>query len=327
MAPGPGIRDRLAQLLLAQQMSAARGRSLTAGAVLVFSALLIHADYDEGRTRPSVKRLAEITGLDRRNVQRAIELLLEWGAIAPVESATARARGGRGVIAQYVVAPHAQIGDGAALVKRETAALTPPIAAENSGADAALSGAKSGAPAALSFGNGGADAALLAGKGGAEWPKGRRENPERAAPGPHEHSEHSEHAPPNPPRGAGEPAAASEDDAIAAERATNTVLHAVRRVGPVEHEFRLRSAVHAFVREGGTITEATSLISASAGDRSPRDRIGLLICWMGDPFQWRQVLADQGRAERESSVRRRAPSMAEPASARAAFTLPAREGT
>jgi DNA-binding transcriptional ArsR family regulator len=325
--PGPGILDRLAQLLLAQQMSAAGGRSLSAGAVLVFSALLIHADYDEGRTRPSVQRLAEITGLTRRNVQHALAMLRDCGLIQLVDQDAPRARGGRGAIARYVVAPHATHGDSVALVTRERASPATQFQPEKGVVDDAVSARNSVARDAVSPGKGVDGDAVLRGKGVAESPKGRRREPERASPATHEHSEHSEHVPPNPPRGAGEPAAASEDEAIEVERATNAVLHAVRRVGPVKHEWRLRSAVHAFVREGGTITEATQLVAASAGDRSPRDRIGLLIHWMGKPHQWRAVIADQGLAERESSVRRRAPSTSVPASTRALFALPAREGT
>lgn len=301
---GPGLLDRLAQLLVAQQLAASAGRNLSAGAVLVFSALLVHADYDHGRVRPSVQRLAELTGLTRRNVQHAIGTLLSCGLIQLVDHGAPRARGGRGAIAHYVVAPHAAAGDSVALVTRERASMATPIAEKNGVAGDAVSP-----------GNGVAGDAVTARKGVADGPKGRRWERERASPATHEHSsEHSEHQPPNPPRGAGRP----PEDEDEAARCRVKALNRIGMLGRLENEFAVRRAINEFAAAGGTLDELDRLIKASDdGQRTRRDRIGLVTHWLGNVGLWRGVLADlDDRAVAAESPRRAASSMTTPVALR-----------
>lgn len=328
MTDAPGLRDRLAQLLLL-----ARDRELSGGAVLTFAALLLHADVDGGIARPSVARLGEITGLDRRSVQRALEVLVEQGAIALADPGASRqASGGRGRITRYVVAPHAIRGDGAALCRREsdeTAAAAPPIEAANSGVPAADLNENSGSGAADCQGNGGDGAAVIHGKGGTGGMKGRRPVHERAAPLPHEQGlNRVRTVPPQPPRG-GAGAPAEDDDESAKQRRRTFALQRIERIGRLEHEFAVRAAIARFDADAGTLAELDALIAATDdGRRSRRDRIGLLTTWLANLGMWRGVLADAGERERtESAPRRAAASVTSPASARELLHLPAREGT
>ena len=310
MTDAPGIADRLAQLLVA----ARGGGGLGGGAALVFAALLLHSDTRDGVARPSVDALAEITGLHRRNVQRALDALLGCGAIESTEAdSRRRSSGGRGRVTRWVVAPHAIRGDAATLCRRERVADAPRIGDENSGDAATVS----------------------SGKGGAEGPKGWRERAETVAPAPPEHSEHYDHSPPTPPRGAGVRSATSETTPVLADgdeprvEVERRMQASIEGVARVRNPWALRGAVIAFLREGGTEAELAELIAlGDDGERSAADRVGLVMHWISHVGVWRGVLADHDLAGREQVRRRHALSATSPAAARDLLHMPARaEGT
>lgn len=309
MNDGPGILDRVAQLVIA-----ARGNALSGAAMLVFAALLVHADSGDGVARPSVGRLAELTGIDRRTVQRALEALVRVGALAP-ETVSREASRGRGRIVCYVVSPHAIRGDAAAFCRRGQpgkAAAMPPINLEK----------------------GGSDAAYADGKGGNSDQKRRQPVPEKAAQLPHEHSLNTVRTlPPNPPEGAGNRSARPEalqpeTDEVdpARQRSRLEMFQTIQRLGRIEREFVVRGVVHDFEASGGTLADLSVLIAESDdGQRSRRDRIGLVTHWASDVGLWRAVLADvQHRARAEAQPIRQASITTSPASAIELLRLPAR---
>lgn len=117
----------------------------------------------------------------------------------------------------------------------------------------------------------------------------------------------------------------NDDAALERERRRNGAWHRIERVGRVEHEFAVRAAIARFVDDGGTIADLEALIAATDdGQRSRRDRIGLITTWLANLGMWRGVLADAGERERTASApRRAASSVTSPASARELLRLPA----
>lgn len=319
MSDAPGILDRLAQILVASR----GGKDLGEGAVLTFIALLLHADSSRGRARPSIDAIAAMTGVHRRNVQRALDRLLACGAIESTEEdRTRRSSGGRGKITQFDVAPHAIRGDAATLCARERVANSPPLAI-----------AKGGELATDTASNGGDPATVADGKGGDWRSKPWRLDHETVAPAPPEHSEHVEHVPPNPPRGAGNRSAAPETlkpetDEVdpARQRRRLEMFQTIQRLGRIEREFLVRGVVHDFEAAGGTLDDLGVLIAESDdGQRSRRDRIGLVTHWASEVGLWRAVLADvRHRARAAAQPLRQASSATSPASAGEVFALPAR---
>lgn len=301
MADAPGLLDRLAQILVA----ARGGHDLGGGDVLTFVALLLHADTQRGRARPSIDAIAEMSGLHRRSVQRALDRLLACGAIESTEDdRTRRSAGGRGKITQFDVAPHAIRGDAATLCARERVADLPRIEDQK----------------------GGECATVVDEKGGVRGPKPWREMAETVAPAPPEHSEHSEHSPQSPPRGAGTRSAPSEDEAsrVDLERECQQAIEGIARA---RNPWALRGAIVAFLRDGGTAAELATLIEASDdGERTATDRVGLLVHWISHVAVWRGVLEELDLARRQAGAERRhAASATQPVRARELITMPARE--
>ncbi|HMQ20991.1 MAG TPA: helix-turn-helix domain-containing protein [Planctomycetota bacterium] len=290
----PGTLDRCAQLLVAAQ----NGRGVSGGAALVFCALLLHAQVSGGVARPSVEALVTMTGLDRRNVQRALAALTECGAIAPVDDQ--RSSGGRGRITRWHVAPHAIRGDAAALCRRHTAAGSPQIAEENCGDSAADDLDNRGDPAADSDGNRGADCAK---------PR-RQRRPNRI----------EQNYPPTP-QGDGERSARGPEPSERGRAMLSTLEHA----GPVANPFAARTRLTEFARNGGDEADLRRLMRcAMRADHAARNPVALVLHWLAEEQSWRAVL-DQDRSRvRERALRRRAPSVGQPAPMRELMDMPAR---
>ena len=89
-------------------------------------------------------------------------------------------------------------------------------------------------------------------------------------------------------------------------------------LGRLENEFAVRRAINEFDTAGGTLDELDKLIKATDdGQRTRRDRIGLVTHWLGNLGLWRGVLADlDDRAVAAESPRRAASSMTTPVAVR-----------
>lgn len=293
MHDAPGTLDRCAQLLVAAQ----DGRGVSGGAALVFVALLLHAQQQGGVARPSVDALAAMTGLDRRNVQRALTALSECGAVSV--HGEERSRGGRGRITRWVVAPHAIRGDAAALCRRHTAAESPQMGDANRGESAADDQENCGDPAADSGENRGADCTK---------PR-RQRRPNRI----------EQNYPPTP-QGGGERSARDPEPSERGRAMLPTLEHA----GPVANPFAARTRLTEFARAGGDEADLRRLMRCAMRDHATRSPVALVLHWLAEEHSWRAVL-DQDRSRvRERALRRRAPSVGQPAPVRELMDMPAR---
>lgn len=102
------------------------------------------------------------------------------------------------------------------------------------------------------------------------------------------------------------------------------MLPTLEHAGPVANPFAARTRLTEFARAGGDEADLRRLMRCAMRDHATRSPVALVLHWLAEEHSWRAVL-DQDRSRvRERALRRRAPSVGQPAPVRELMDMPAR---
>jgi len=272
-----GLADRVATIVTSPGFMQATAAELRA--LLVH---LMHADA-EGVSRPSVRRVAELIGVQRRGAQKVHARLLVHGLLQVVGEG-----GGRSRATRYLVAPTATarcLGD---CLRRETA--SPPDAVSDG------NGVQSGR--GIDAGN-----SVLPGT----MPEEQRPlDPETASAGPRNGVPPGRPNTRTPEHLAGARATPAAGDAppnvdlVTVDAVDQAVELLAGRGWHHRARFVAAARCRGFLEAGGTLVDLGRLAKRAEVGRSE----GLLWHWLTDPSRWRAELDDADRIRSETSARR-----------------------